>query len=128
MKPDLSAVQMRTLLGIALEPEAIVDAPYADALDRAVAPAATVAELVEIKDAAKRLIEAAPDRDHREAARVVYYAAVAAAFVRHGALISSRAMSKQRPLFERLAIALRSDQLRALFREAAARLASEPPE
>jgi urate oxidase len=119
---------MRALLGIALEPEAIAEAPYADALDRAAAPTVTVAELVEIKDTAKRLIETAADADHREAARVVYYAAVAAAFVRHGARISSRAMSKQRPVFERLAIALRSDQLRTLFRDAAARVATEPPE
>lgn len=127
MKSNLSAVQMRTLLGIALEPAAIGDAPYAEALERAAAAETTVAELVGIKDAAKQLIESAPDRDRREAARVVYYAAVAAAFVRHGVLISSRAMSKQRPVFERLANMLRSDPLRVLFRDAAARISEEPP-
>ena len=127
MKSNLSAVQLRSLLGIALEPAAIGEAPYAEALERAAAPDTDVAELDAIKDDAKRLIEAAPDRDQREAARVVYYAAVAAAFVRHGALISSRALSKQRPTFERLAETLRSDQLRALFREAAARIPQEPP-
>jgi len=128
MKSNLSAVQLKALVGIALEPAAIGDAPYAEALERAAAPETGVADLVDIKDAAKRLIDAAADGDQREAARVVYYAAVAAAFVRHGALISSRAAWKQRPAFERLAAILRSDDLRALFREAAARIAKEPAE
>jgi hypothetical protein len=127
VKSNLSAAQMRALLAIALEPAAIGEAPYAEALDRAAAAGTTVAELVEIKDTAKRLIEAAPDGDRREAARVVYYAAVAAALVRHGALISSRPMAKQRPLFARLAATLRSDRLRALFRDAATRAAEPEP-
>jgi hypothetical protein len=37
-------------------------------------------------------------------------------------------MAKQRPMIERLAVALRSDQLRALFRDAIARLDGEPRE
>ena len=122
MNRDFTVSQLRELLTIALD-RADANGPHADALARAVAPDATIAELTEVKDTAKRLIAEAPDKGGREAAQLVYHAAVAAALVRHGAAISSRAPHKQRPVYEQLAETTADVDLRELFRAAASRIA-----
>lgn len=124
MNPDITASQLKALLTIALDRQD-AGGPHADALARAVASDTTVAELIELKDTAKRLIADAPDKAHREAAQLVYHAAVAAALVRHGAAISSRAAHKQRPVFEQLAGTIDDEALRDLFLAAASQLSDE---
>lgn len=94
-------------------------------LDQASNEATAVGELVRIKDLAKVLIEEAPDNRHREAARLLYHAAVAAAFVHHGASISGRPMQKQQLLYDRLAATWAGQTIGRLFREAAALINSQ---
>lgn len=80
-----------------------------------------VEELIRLKERAKVLIKEAADNRHREEARLLYHAAVASAFVRHGATISGRPMLKQQTLYERLAETWDGHPIGQLFREAAAR-------
>ena len=82
-----------------------------------------------LKDLAKVFMTQADDRPHREAARLLYHAAVAAAFVRHAAAISGRPMHKQLDLYERLAQTWAGQPIGELFGEAVARVAgSKPPD
>jgi hypothetical protein len=120
----LSGSQLRALFlvasdaGLASEVERL--------LDTATAETTPVEELMRLKERAKALIEAAADTVEREEARLLYHAAVAAAFVRHGAAISGRPVVKQRALYERLADSWAGHPLGRLFRDAAARLVPDP--
>ena len=122
MKTDLTRAQVRALLQMASSKEAPAS-PYADLLDRVVDSATTTDELTRIKEVAKGHLERAEDRSQREDAAVVYHAAVAAAFVRHGTLISGRPMRKQREVYQELAERHAGEPLGQLFRDALARLA-----
>jgi hypothetical protein len=72
-------------------------------LEEAMAPAASVPDLVRIKEAAKVLATRAERREDREAALLLYEVAVAAALARHRIAISSRPAEDQRAQFEALA-------------------------
>jgi hypothetical protein len=90
-----------------------------DVLEKAARPATSVAELIRIKEFAKVLIRAAADADQREAAQLLYHVSVASAFVHHDAAISSRAIGKERALYERFAVRWYGHQVGRLFRAAA---------
>lgn len=90
-------------------------------LDRASNEATAVEELVRIKDLAKVLITESDDGRQREAARLLYQVAVAAALVHHAASISGRPIQKQLLLYERLAAEWAGHPFGRLFGEAAAR-------
>jgi hypothetical protein len=94
---------------------------HADLLSAAADQTTPVPELARIKDVAKALIEQAADVDHREAARLLYHASVAAAFVHHGATISGRPVEKQQAVYERLAARWSGSAIGRLFGDAAAR-------
>ena len=98
----------------------------ADLLETTTAATTPVEDLIRTKDLAKTLIKAAADSRQREAATVLYHAAVASAFVHHATAISSRPMARQQGLYEGLAASWADHAIGRLFREAAARLASEP--
>jgi hypothetical protein len=127
MKTDLSHSQVKALLAVAAKSRRPSADPYADLLEAATKPTTTVEELVRIKERAKVLIGEAADARHRDAATLLYHAAVAAAFVHHDAEISGRPMRKQQTIYERFAAKLAERPLGRLFREAAARLARTPP-
>ena len=91
-----------------------------DLLSRAADPATTVDERTRIKDLAKQLIESDADDSHRDAARLLYHVAVAAALVHHGAAISGRPIQKQQPLYEELAETWAGHAIGDVFRDAAA--------
>jgi hypothetical protein len=80
-----------------------------------------VAELIRIKDLAKALITESGDSRQREAARLLYHVAVAAALVHHDQSISGRPLQKQQTLFDKLAVAWAGHSIGRLFGEAAAR-------
>jgi hypothetical protein len=88
-------------------------------LDAATAEGTSLDELVRLKERAKAIIADASDARGREAARVLYHAAVAAALVRHGQAISGRLARKQRTQYEALAGAWAGHALEQLFRDAA---------
>ncbi len=90
-------------------------------LDKASNEATDVAELMRIKTLAKELIKEAGDSRQREAARLLYHVAIAAAFVHHGQSISGRPVEKQQLLFDRLAVTWAGHTIGRLFGEAAAR-------
>jgi hypothetical protein len=96
-------------------------------LDKASNEATPVDELIRIKNLAKALIKESGDSRQRDAARLLYHAAVAAAFVHHAAAISGRPIHKQRLLYERFAAAWAGHAIGRVFGEAAAR-APVPPE
>lgn len=83
----------------------------------------SVDELIRIKEDAKTLAADASDGPHREAARLLYHLAVAAAFVHHGAAISGRPLAKQQGLYDQLAEAWAEHAIGRVFRNAAMRLA-----
>ena len=91
-------------------------------LEDAMAPTASVPDLVRIKEAAKVLMTKADRRDDREAAHLLYSVAVAAALVRHGIEISSRPAADQREQYESLATRHAGFALGDLFRRAADRV------
>jgi hypothetical protein len=122
MNTDLTRAQLRALLLVAASSPAAPPQPYGELLDAAARTTTPVDELVRIKDLAKGHLERAADRPAREQAAVVYHAAVAAAYVHHGALISGRPMRKQRDIYQQYADAYVSQPLGAIFREAVARL------
>jgi hypothetical protein len=123
MKPDLSESQVKALLRVASKAPRHAPPPHAELLARVTAATTPVAELREIKERAKALLHEAQDRPQRDAAQVLYHAAVAAAFVHHAAEISGRPMHKQHALYERLATAWAGHGVGRLFHDAAARLA-----
>jgi hypothetical protein len=127
---SLSPSQLKALLvvasGAAFTAGVLRDHPHADLLEQAAEVAATVDALTAIKERAKILIKDAADSHDREAATLLYHVAVAAAFVRHDTVISSRPMRRQLALYERFAAEWAGDPIGALFREALTRLAAEP--
>jgi len=126
MKTDLSHSQVKALLVVAAKSRRASDDPYADLLEVAAQPTTAVAELTRIKERAKVLIGEAADSRHRDRATLLYHAAVAAAFVHHGAEISGRPMHKQQAVYERFADKLAGQGLGQIFREAALRVARPP--
>jgi hypothetical protein len=126
MKTDLSHSQVKALLVVAAKSRRPSANPYADLLAVAVAPTTPIAELVRLKERAKVLIGKAADARHRDAATLLYHAAVAAAFVHHDAEISGRPMRKQQAMYERFAATFAEQPVGRLFRDAAARVARTP--
>jgi len=128
---SLSGSQVKALLRVASEsPLADVEqllGEHASLLSAAMERTTPVQELTRIKNIAKTLIENAEDGSRREAARLLYHASVAAAFVRHGATISGRPMQKQQPVYQRLAAAWGGSPIGQLFDEAAARVSATIP-
>jgi hypothetical protein len=90
-------------------------------LERAAAPTTTVVELRRIKELAKKLLDEAKAPHHREASRLLYHVAVAAAFGRLGKDISTRPLGERRLLYERIAIVFSGHPLGQLFRRAVER-------
>ena len=80
-----------------------------------------IAALRGIKELAKQLSAEAKTEAQRQAATVLYHAAVAAAFGRHGVDISSRPLSSRSTLYEDLAALLAGHSLGAVFRQAVER-------
>ena len=129
MKTDFTRAQVKALLLVASKTRPGEANPYADLLEAAIKETTPVAELAQIKEQAKTYLKDAPDRRHREAATLLYHAAVASAFVHHSALISGRPMRKQEALYKQFADAWDGRPLGRIFREAAARaLASDAVE
>ena len=148
-RPMLTASQLKALLVVAsdsrLETAPASDASMADVealladmsraaggsrtdlLEAATREEVSVEELRQLKDLAKGFMEHADDRQHREAARLLYHAVVAAAFVRHDAAISGRPMHRQLDLYGRLAQTWAGHPIGELFREAVARVAESTP-
>jgi len=85
-------------------------------------PEAPLEALQELKELAKERLDTAPSEAHRDAARFLYHAAIAAALGRHGRNISSRPAAARLDLYEDLATVLVGDPLGELFRRAADRL------
>ena len=121
MKTDFTRAQVKALLLVASKTRPGEAHPYADLLEAAIKETTPVAELAQIKEQAKTYLKDAPDRRHREAATLLYHAAVASAFVHHSALISGRPMRKQEALYKQFADAWDGRPLGRIFREAAAR-------
>ncbi len=69
-----------------------------------------------IKDIAKKLRAKAPSEAHRQAATLLYHAAIAAAFARYGINLSSRSVDSRSELYEDLAIAFVAEPLGEVFR------------
>lgn len=91
----------------------------ADLIATAANETTSVEELVRIKELAKTWAGNAADSPHREAARLLYHLAVAAAFVYHAAAISGRPLRKQQFLYEKFAEAWTGHAIGRVFREAA---------
>jgi hypothetical protein len=87
----------------------------------------SVEELVRIKELAKAWAGDAVDSPHRDAARMLYHLAVAAAFVHHAAAISGRPLRKQQLLYETFADAWTGHPIGRVFRQAATRLLDVEP-
>jgi hypothetical protein len=85
------------------------------------APTASLTELRLVKDLAKGLVRRAQTSSYRDAATLLYHAALAAAYARHGVNLSAHAMAARRPLYEALAQRLEGDPLAAVFRRAVGR-------
>ena len=146
MKADLTRSQVRALLVVASRPRAApamarnneiarIERQLAELMSGSAGPrsgllnettqaATPVHTLRSIKEVAKALIRQAVTRDHRDAARLLYHAAVAGAAVHHAAPISGRPMHKQQDVYGRLAAAWAGHPLGRLFDEAAARAAA----
>ena len=119
---NLSDSQVKALLVAASRFRRHPPQPYADWLARATARTTAVPELIEIKNRAKGLLKIADARPDRDAATLLYHAAVAAAFVHHAAAISRRPMRRQLTIYKRFAAAWRGQPIGNLFHEAAIRL------
>jgi len=127
MLDSLTGSQVKTLLLVASDaPPDLETIPHKDLLKTAADVATPVEELARIKEAAKVLAKQAEDGPRREAAQLVYHVAVAAAFVRHGVLISGRPMGRQRGIYERFAAAWAGHPIGDLFREAVMRIGIPP--
>jgi hypothetical protein len=86
-----------------------------------------LAVLRDIKGLAKQLVGVAASRAHRDAATVLYHAAIAAGVAHHATNLSSRPLEPRAPLYEELAVALAADPLGGLFAEAAMVAGDVPP-
>jgi hypothetical protein len=152
MKADLTPSQVRALLVVASNPRVasarawnnkiarierhlgdLIGAsagPGSELLNEAMQAATPVHRLRSIKEVAKALIKKSVTRHHRDAARLLYHTAVAAAAVHHAEPVSGRPMHEQQDVYERLAAAWTGHPLGRLFEGALARAAanSEGPE
>jgi len=99
-----------------------VGAPGEGLLEDALAPTASVPDLVRIKEASKVLMTKAERRDDREAAMLLYSVAIASALVRYGVEISSMPADEQRERYNHLATHHAGFALGDLFRRAADRI------
>jgi len=146
MKGELTPSQVRALLVVASKPRVApamawnnkiarierqlaeligeTAGPRSELLNEAMQATTPVHTLRSIKEVAKALIRKSVTRDHRDAARLLYHAAVAAAAVHHAAPISGRPMHEQQEVYERLAAAWAGHPLGRLFEGAAARAAA----
>jgi len=95
---------------------------HGELLATAVKETTSVEELIRIKELAKGWAGDAVDSLHRDAARLLYHVAVAAAFTHHAAAISGRPLRKQQLLYEKFADAWTGHSIGRVFREAATRL------
>lgn len=77
-----------------------------------------VAALRSIKDIAKELRSKAQSEAHRQAATLLYHAAIAAAFAWHGVNLSSRPIESRCDLYEDLGNAFAGEVLGEVFRRA----------
>jgi hypothetical protein len=144
---SLTGSQLKTLLMVAADPAAETDTATMraaevarhlaelsgsrdadDLLATAAKETTSVEELVRLKELAKTWAGEAADRPHRDAARLLYHVAVAAAFVHHAAAISGRPPRKQQRLYEEFADAWIGHSIGRVFREAAARLSDAEPQ
>ncbi len=140
-----SAAQLAALLGLAVAPGAGPSSLPAESRDAArlarlltdflpedgesgqtllemVCETSTAVEtLRRLKELGKRLAADSPSEAHRDAARVLYHAAVAAAYAYHGENASSRPIESRLALYEDLAAALGGQPLGSVFREAVER-------
>jgi hypothetical protein len=90
-------------------------------LEVVAAPGTSLKELRRIKDLAKELLESASGADDRDAVRLLYHAAVAAALGGRGVDISTRPLETRRAIYRRLAEAFIEHPLGAIFTRAADR-------
>ena len=81
--------------------------------------------LERLKELGKRLVADAPTESHRNAARVLYHAAIAAACAHHGVNLSSHPIRSRLSLYEELAALLGTHPLGAVFRKAVTRAARD---
>jgi hypothetical protein len=106
-----------TELAILLDEIAPAAVLIGDRLVSAVLDPATPLEGLEtVRREARELIKRAQSVTQRAAAELLYHAAVAAAYVRHGANIASRPIDIRRTLYERLAGLLSSGPVADIFR------------
>ena len=143
---SLTGSQVKALLMVAADPhlDGATSAPNAADVERLLADMSgsrsprellataanettSVEELVRIKELAKAWAGDAVDGPHRDAARLLYHVAVAAAFVHHGAAISGRPLRKQQLLYETFADAWTGHSIGRVFREAATRVIDVEP-
>jgi hypothetical protein len=97
-------------------------------LDAVSEPDAPLEALRQIKDVAKRLLEEARTEPQRNAARVLYHAAIAAAYAGHSENISSLPIGPRMFLYEDLAAVLSGKPLGAVFRRAVERASQNEQE
>lgn len=90
-------------------------------LDTVSQPNPPLEVLRQLKDLAKHLVDEAQNEPHQNAGRVLYHAAIAAAYARHGANISTRPIRSRVPLYEDLAAVLTGEPLGAVFLHAVER-------
>ncbi len=86
-----------------------------------------LSRIQEIKRTAKQRYSITSDGHERGGAALLYHASIAAAYVRHGVVISSRPIASRSGLYEDLAAALGPVSLGLLFRRAAERIADAAP-
>jgi hypothetical protein len=79
-------------------------------------PATPLADLEKIHAEGRELIRRAQNLTHQAAAELLYHAAVAAAYARHGVNLASRPIAARRALYERLARLLGPGPLANIFR------------
>ena len=87
-------------------------------LDMASAPDSKLEAIQELKEIGKRLVTDAPTEAHRNAARVLYHAAIAAAYAHHGVNLSSHPIRARLLLYEEFAALLAGEPLGTVFRAA----------
>ena len=148
---ECSNEQLSVLLSLAVKPERPAGSPSSPTPDgeairealRAMSPGGSsgaasfldellddgtpIARIQEIKRAAKQRYATARESRARGAATLLYHLSIAAAYVRHGVVISSRPIASRSGLYEDLAAALGPVPLGLLFRQAAERIADAAP-
>lgn len=82
-------------------------------------------KLLEVKNLAKLLVDKADTDRHRNAAILLYHAAIAAAYGRERVNLSSRPIESRLSLYDDLALALRRSPLGKVFRQSVEHAAAE---